>query len=106
MYQIGHIVNCGKRYKSFIANELNVAFNGYTAQCGPYIIEAFGREIFVQCEQIHNIVEVKNFVNKVAIAVLADDYDVDRHIRLIIPEIYYDEVDNTDDEYSDDDDEE
>jgi hypothetical protein len=106
MYQVGHIVNCGKHYKTFVANELNVAFNGLTATYGSYIIEAFGREIYIQCEHIHNIIEAKNFVNKVARAVLADDYDVDRHIRLIIPEIYYDDVDNTDDEYSDDDDNE
>jgi hypothetical protein len=104
MYQIGHIVNCGRKYKSLIANELNVAFNENTIQCGPYTIEAFGRELFIDCEQIHNIIEAKNFVNKVARAVLADDYDVDRTISLQVPE-YYGENDYgvcTDDEYSDD----
>ncbi len=104
MYQVGHIVNCGKSYKTFVANELNVVFNGLTATYGPYIIEAIGREIYIQCEQIRNIIEVKNFVNKVARAVLADDYEVDRTISLQVP-YYYGENDNgvcTDDEYSDD----
>jgi hypothetical protein len=104
MYQVGHITGCSKLYKACIARELKVAFQDYTAICGPYIIEAFSRQIYIQCEQIHNIIEVKNFVNKVARAVLADDYDVDRTISLQVPE-YYGENDYgvcTDDEYSDD----
>lgn len=105
MYQIGHITNT---YKPAIriANYLGLAFSFGIANYGQYRIETYRNSVRLKTENISNIIEVKKFVNRIACILVADDYDIDRCIRLLIPG-YYDN-DNydafTDDEPSDDDD--
>ncbi len=105
MYQIGYITNIYKP-ATRLAKYLGIAFSFGIANYGQYRIETYRNSVRLKSESIANIIEVKNFVNNIALLFVANEYDIDRCIRLLIPG-YYDN-DNydafTDDESSDDDD--
>lgn len=105
MFQIGSII-CFNNNRKHIKSALNVEFIENTATFGPYIINVYGAYVTILCNEINNTIQVKNFVNRISRILLADDDDVDRTIKLLVPN-YYD-IDNdyagTDSEDSDSDD--
>lgn len=80
MYQIGTIISRNKN-RNLIANELGVAFTNNTAVFEQYTIELNGPLVCIKCNQINNIIQVKNFVNRISRILFANDEEVNRTIR-------------------------
>ncbi len=100
MYQVGFIVSHNKN-RALIANALGVSIYNYSAAYEQYILELFGPFVTIKCEQIHDIIQVKNFVNRVSRILMANDEDVDRTIK-IIGSADNDDEDCTDSDYDSD----
>ena len=105
MYQIGSIISFNDNRKH-IKSALNVQFIENKATYGPYQINVYGGYVVILCNEIHSTIQVKNFVNRISRILLADDSDVDRTIKLLVPNYYTIENDyaETDSEDSDSDD--
>ena len=105
MYQIGTIISHGKN-RRHIQSALNIEFVDNTAVYEQFIIEVYGPCVYIKCAHINNIIQVKNFVNRISRILLANDEEVDRTIKLMIPN-YYTNADTTttdsEDDFSDDD---
>lgn len=97
MYQVASIVS-HNRNRAIIANELNVAFHNGTATFNQYVIGLYGPIIQITCEHINNIIEIKNFINRVSQMVGAYDNEVNRTIITINPNQSEYEYDSTDEE--------
>ena len=97
MYQVASIVS-HNRNRAIIANELNVAFNNNVATFNQYVIGLYGPIIQITCEHINNIIEIKNFINRVSQMVGAYDNEVNRTIITINPNQSEYEYDSTDEE--------